>query len=70
MHITIAVAREQRDNVPSNWQDQLAKIEGVKILGRNAIRVTASVTPESLSAVNKLLGGFCHVETVVDRLPS
>lgn len=70
MQVEIEVRRENRREVPSDWYKHVGRIQGVTVLSANYHRVTATLTPDALATINKLLGNYCYVQTIVDSLPN
>ena len=67
----IAVKREARADVPSDWRQRLERIPGVKVVGSGqtpTVRVEAE--PEALEEIRRAVGGCCHIEPVILHRPS
>lgn len=62
----VAVKREFRDSVQSDWVNQIQQIEGVEVSGNgNSSRVLVNASPDSLPEIEKRVGSFCHIEPTV-----
>jgi hypothetical protein len=66
----IAVKRESRDEAPSDWRDQLTRVQGLQILSRpGSERVRVVATEQAIREAITLVGDFCHVERSTGRNP-
>ena len=62
----LAVKREARDAVPVNWQQQVAALAGVRVIG-NRRGMTIEATPDAVAAIEARFGAWLHVEGVRPR---
>lgn len=65
----IAVKRDRAASAPEDWQDQLAQIEGVSLLGATQGRAQFVAHPDAAEQVRAALGDDFHIEEVAARNP-
>jgi hypothetical protein len=65
----IAVRYDKRSEMPTDWQQRLAAIEGVSIEGATNNRAEFVANPETLRKVESLFGECCHIEEAAERGP-
>ena len=66
----IAIKRERRDTVSSNWKEPLRSIAGLAIVGDDdPLRVQVEATDEAIAEARRLLGDCCHIESVIMHRP-
>ena len=68
----IAVKREWRAQVGSDWLDTLREAPGVEMRGGETVRldarrVTVRATDDGLAALRERLGAFCYIEPVISH---
>ena len=66
----VAVKREWRAKIGSDWLDTLREAPGVELGGGGTLRpdarrVTVRVTDDGLAALRERLGAFCYIEPVI-----
>ena len=67
VQVIVAPKRETREATPADWQDLVANVDGVEVVGRTTSRVQVQATPEAVHEVRRLFGDLCHVEEVAPR---
>ena len=59
----IAVKREARDRVSSDWTDQLRQIEGLEVKGAaGGQHAVIEATPAAIEQVRHRFSDMCHIE--------
>ena len=62
----LAVKRERRPDVPSDWIAQVRGTPGITILGdANPSRVQVRASPEAIRALRERLSEYIHIEPLV-----
>lgn len=65
----IAVRHDKRSEMPIDWQQRLAAIEGVSMEGATESRAQFTAGPEAIREVQSQFGECCHVEELAGRGP-
>jgi len=65
----IAVKRQHRHSVPTDWHHQLKQIPGVTIVGASHIVAQVDATDEGLSRLRSVLGEGYNIEEASERTP-
>jgi len=65
----IAVRDDKRSEMPIDWQQRLAAIEGVSMEGATDHRAQFTAGPEALREVQSQFGECCHIEELAARGP-
>ena len=66
----VAIRRERREQAPDDWKDQLAKVDGVAVVGDTTGRtVLIEASAEARARVRERLGDDCHIEPVIRHQP-
>ena len=64
----IKVQRDRATSLPSDWQDRLAEMEGVTVIGRSSAQSAQFVaTASGLEKVQKAFSDTCYIEPVQKR---
>jgi hypothetical protein len=63
----IAPRRGGANPPPADWQQRLASIAGVKILGSTAYQAQFLADEPTTAKVRSELGEFCHIEEGAER---
>jgi hypothetical protein len=66
----VAVRRDQRRTAPRDWLEQLARIDGVELLGVTAGRAQIEVDEQALGRLRSELGRYLHIEPVIRHRPA
>ena len=67
----IAVRRDARERVATDWTKALEGIEGLTIVGAaNPTRIQVLASPEAIEQARQRVGGFSHIEPVIKHAPS
>lgn len=61
----VAVKRGLRDAAPSDWQDRLRRIKGVRIVGGSTRRLQIEAAPETVQAIRDRFGSIFHIEPII-----
>ncbi len=65
-----AVRRDRRDQVPADWTETLASVDGVRVLGATSTRAQLEVDEGALDAVSSALGTDFLIEPIIEHRPS
>ena len=63
--IIVAPKREFRNLVPINWQEEISKIKGVRVLVRDARQLRIEATPEAVRELYSQLESKFNIEQTV-----
>ncbi len=63
----VAIRRGARDEVASDWAEQLSQIPGVTIVGRSRYRVLVRATEETIGRMHSIFPGLLIIEEVKER---
>ena len=66
----VAVRRDRRDQVPTDWTERLASVDGVRVLGASGTRAQLEVDEGALENVSSALGSNFLIEPVIEHRPS
>lgn len=63
----IAVKREQRGSVRSDWVERLGAVQGVTVTGATAQRAIIECEPFARGELELLYGDLLHIEPIVEH---
>ena len=66
----IAPARRCRDMVPADWQDRVCRVDGVRLVGRNAGQVQVEASASAVVQLRSDLGESFRIEQAIVHQPS
>jgi arginase family enzyme len=65
----IAVRHDKRSEMPIDWQQRLAAIEGVSMEGATDNRAQFEAGPEAIREIQSQFGECCQIEELAGRGP-
>ncbi len=70
LKILIAPKRQFRQQVSSNWQQTIAEISGVRVIGTRTASMSIKASIETVREIERLLGEAFHIEQAIEHLPN
>jgi hypothetical protein len=69
-NLVVAPKAALRDQLPHDWQEQIARISGVELIGSGFNRAQLQVTDQALDELKAKFGHVLDIEDVLGRKPA
>lgn len=63
----ISPKRAFKDKVDKNWQVNLAKVEGLRVVGQTSRRLTVEADRESIEVAKRNLSNHFYIEPIIEH---
>ena len=68
-HLVVAPKAAQQTQLPPDWQEQIARMSGLELIGSSFDRVQLRATAEGFDALKNKFGHLLNIEEAIARKP-
>jgi hypothetical protein len=68
-HLVVAPKAAAQNRLPSDWQEQVARLSGLEVIGSSFNRVQLRATAEGLNQLKDKFGHVLNIEEAIARKP-